>query len=78
MTRNNNEAMIRILPRNRISFKKIDRITTKDPDGKPEGSRASRVRKLLAEQGVTDEVLSLGPECTAKYLKEKFSAESTH
>ena len=31
-----------------------------------------RVRKLLDEQGVTDEVLSLVPECTAEYLKESF------
>ena len=78
VTRNYNEAMIRILPRYGISFIKIDRITTEGPDGKPEVISASRVRKLLAEQGVTDEVLSLVPECTAKYLKEKFSAESTH
>ena len=78
MTRNYNEAMIRILPRYGISFIKIDRITTEGPDGKPEVISASRVRRLLAEQGVTDEVLSLVPECTAKYLKEKFSAESTH
>ena len=41
-------------------------------DGKPEVISASRVRKLLDEQGVTDEVLSLVPECTAKYLKESF------
>lgn len=40
--------------------------------GKPEVISASRVRKLLDEQGVTDEVLSLVPECTAKYLKESF------
>ena len=78
VTRNYNEAMIRILPRYGISFIKIDRITTEGPDGKPEVISASRVRKLLAEHGVTDEVLSLVPECTAKYLKEKFSAESTH
>ena len=51
---------------------KIDRITTEGPDGKPEVISASRVRKLLDEQGVTDEVLSLVPECTAKYLKESF------
>ena len=78
VTRNYNEAMIRILPRYGISFIKIDRITTEGPDGKPEVISASRVRKLLAEHGVTDEVLSLVPECTAKYLKERFSAESTH
>ena len=64
--------MIRILPRYGISFIKIDRITTEGPDGKPEVISASRVRKLLAEHGVTDEVLSLVPECTAKYLKESF------
>ena len=64
--------MIRILPKYGISFIKIDRITTEGPDGKPEVISASRVRKLLDEQGVTDEVLSLVPECTAKYLKESF------
>ena len=68
VTRRYNEAMIRILPKYGISFIKIDRITTEGPDGKPEVISASRVRKLLDEQGVTDEVLSLVPECTAKYL----------
>ena len=63
---------IRILPKYGISFIKIDRITTEGPDGKPEVISASRVRKLLDEQGVTDEVLSLVPECTAEYLKESF------
>lgn len=33
---------------------------------------ASRVRKLLAEGGVTDEVLELVPPCTARYLKNEF------
>ena len=31
-----------------------------------------KIEKRLKKQGVTDEVLSLVPECTAKYLKESF------
>ena len=61
ITRRYNESMIRILPKYGISFIKINRITTEGPDGKPEVISASRVRKLLDEQGVTDEVLSLVP-----------------
>lgn len=76
VTRKYNEAMIRILPRYSISFIKIDRITSDRPDGKSEVISASRVRKLLKEDGVTDEVLSLVPPCTANYLKNEFGGFS--
>lgn len=35
---------------------------------------ASRVRRLLAEQGVCGEVLSLVPETTARYLRTEYEA----
>lgn len=76
VTRNYNEAMIRILPQYSISFIKIDRITSEGPDGKAEIISASRVRKLLKETGVTEEVLSLVPPCTAEYLKNEFGGFS--
>ena len=68
VTRSYNEAMVRLLPQYGISFQKIDRITSGGPDGKAEIISASRVRKLLQENGVTDEVLALVPPCTARYL----------
>lgn len=72
VTRKYNEAMIRILPQYNISFIKIDRITADGPDGSPEVISASRVRKLLTECGVNEEVLTLVPSCTAEYLKNEF------
>lgn len=76
ITRKYNEAMIRILPQYSISFIKIDRITSAGPDGKAEAISASRVRKLLSEYGVTDEILALVPPCTAGYLKQEFEGMS--
>ena len=76
ITRKYNEAMIRILPQYSVSFLKIDRITSAGPGGKPEAISASRVRKLLSESGVTDEVLALVPPCTARYLKQEFEGMS--
>ena len=76
ITRRYNEAMIRILPQYSISFLKIDRITSSGSDGKPEAISASRVRRLLSENGVTDEVLALVPPCTARYLKQEFEGMS--
>lgn len=72
VTRKYNEAMIHILPRYNISFIKIDRAVSKGASGTPEAISASRVRKLLQERGVTEEVLSLVPPCTAEYLKNEF------
>lgn len=72
VTRNYNEAMMRLLPKYSISFIKIDRITSEGPSGKAEVISASRVRKLLSESGVTDEVLELVPPCTAHYLQHEF------
>ena len=74
VTRDYNEAMIRLLPQYSISFIKIARTTAEAPEGKPEVISASRVRKLLAETGVTEEVLQLVPPCTAQYLKNEFGA----
>lgn len=72
VTRNYNEAMIRLLPQYNISFIKIDRIKSDIPGHTPEIISASRVRKLLRESGVTAEVLSLVPPCTARYLTTEF------
>lgn len=72
VTRKYNEAMIQILPQYNISFIKIDRIEAASSNETPEVISASRVRKLLTEQGVTGEVLSLVPACTAEYLKREF------
>lgn len=78
VTRKYNEAMVRLLPLHGISFIRIARITSEGPDGKPEAISASRVRKLLAEHGVTDEVLALVPPCTAEYLKSTYTQENAH
>lgn len=72
VTRHYNEAMIRILPDYNISFIKIDRIASEGPDGRAEIISASRVRKLLKETGITEEVLALVPPCTAHYLQHEF------
>lgn len=69
VTRSYNEAMIRILPQYGISFIKIDRFTTGEQNGKEEIISASRVRQILKEKGVTDEILKFVPPCTAEYLK---------
>lgn len=59
-----NDTMEALLPRYGIQFDKIPRI---EKGGAV--ISASRVRALLKEQGVCDEVLSLVPETTARYLK---------
>ena len=74
VTRDYNEAMIRLLPQYSISFIKIARTTAETPEGRPEVISASKVRKLLAETGVTEEVLQLVPPCTAPDLKNEFGA----
>ena len=76
VTRDYNDAMIRILPKYSISFIKIERVTSAGADGTPEVISASRVRKLLKESGVTPEVLSLVPPCTADYLQNNFGGIS--
>lgn len=76
VTRKYNEAMERILPQYRISFDKISRITSGADSGQDEIISASRVRKLLAEGGVTEHVLQLVPPCTAEYLKHEFEGFS--
>ena len=72
VTRKYNQAMMDILPKYDIAFLKIDRIAAAAANGKEEVISASRVRKLLQESGVTEEVLSLVPPCTAEYLKNEF------
>ena len=64
--------MERILPDYGISFVKIDRISSDGPGRAPAPISASRVRRLLKEGGITDDVLSLVPPCTAAYLKETY------
>lgn len=62
-----NRTMARLLPRYGIQFCQI-------PRREREGIiiSATRVRRLLKEKGVCDEVLALVPETTARYLKEHF------
>ncbi|MCI8510925.1 MAG: citrate lyase ligase [Lachnospiraceae bacterium] len=72
VTRSYNDAMERILPDYGISFVKIDRISSDGPGRAPAPISASRVRRLLKEGGITDDVLSLVPPCTAAYLKETY------
>lgn len=67
-----NEAMINILHDYGITFMRIDRVVSTSPSGITEVISASRVRRLLVEQGVTEEVLSLVPDVTADYLKYEF------
>ena len=59
-----NDAMVRLLPQYGIQFCVIPRIKSGDAV-----ISASRVRTLLRERGICDEVLSLVPETTASYLK---------
>ena len=66
-----NNAMAAILPAHDIEFVQIPRLTTSE-----EIVSASRVRKLLEEEGVSDHVLSLVPECTQNYLKKKYGKDS--
>ena len=62
-----NDAMETILPQYGIQFCKIPRV-------KSGGNviSASRVRKILSEKGVCEDVLALVPESTARYLKAAF------
>jgi len=62
-----NKTMQRILPQYGISFCEIPRL---ERDGRV--ISASRVRKLLREQGVCREVLALVPESTGRYLQTEF------
>ncbi len=62
-----NNAMRELLPQWGITFEEIPRL-----EASGQAVSASRVRRLLAEQGVTPEVLSLVPESTAQYLKTEF------
>ena len=64
-----NSAMRGILPRYGIEFVEIPRLAS---CGAPVS--ASRVRTLLKEKGVCDEVLQLVPEPTQRYLKEMYKA----
>lgn len=72
VTRKYNQAMAEILPDYDIAFMKINRVAAPTSGGSEEVISASRVRKLLIESGVTEEVLSLVPPCTAAYLKNEF------
>ena len=66
VTRQYNEAMYRILPEYGIEFIEIPR---KERDG--EAISASRVRALLEKKDF-NEIKSLVPECTFRYLTEHF------
>ena len=62
-----NQTMERLLPQYGIEFVQIPRIA--------QGGAvisASRVRRLLRGKGVCEEVLSLVPEITGRYLREYF------
>lgn len=58
-----NQAMRVILEQYGITFVEIPRITLQD-----KVVSASRVRRILKEEGITKEVLSLVPVCTQDYL----------
>lgn len=58
-----NDAMRRILPRYGVEFFRIPRVTSGE-----QVISASRVRRLLREKGVCQEVLELVPPSTQKYL----------
>lgn len=60
-----NNTMRSILPRYGIEFVEIPRLTMGDMP-----ISASRVRTLLEEKGVCDDVLHLVPEATQRYLKK--------
>lgn len=75
VTNRYNIAMAEILPRHGIAFHKIARVTS-GFHGEETIISASRVRKLLKESGVTDELLALVPPCTANYLKEEYGGKS--
>ena len=62
-----NQAMKRILPQYGVEFCEIPRICFGE-----DVISASRVRRLLREKGVCEEVLSLVPETTGAYLKTAF------
>lgn len=72
VTRKYNQAMMELLPAYGITFMKIDRVMAENSNGSNEVISASRVRKLLKEKGLCEEVLSLVPSCTAEYLKNEF------
>lgn len=76
ITRQYNEAMEAILPKHKINFIKIPRVSAEKEAGENEIISASLVRKLLAEGGVTSQVLDLVPPCTANYLKYEFGGFS--
>ena len=72
VTRQYNETMARILPANGVEFCQIPRVCLGEAP-----ISASRVRKLLSEAGgVTHEIRSMVPPCTAEYLSEKYGEAS--
>lgn len=72
VTRQYNLAMESILPRYGITFSQIPR---KSGGTNNEPISASRVRMLLAKEGISEEVLELVPPCTAEYLKHSFDLQ---
>lgn len=63
-----NETMAALLPTYGIAFHELPRV---ENEGTP--ISASRVRTLLKEHnGMTAEIAALVPECTARYLTERF------
>lgn len=70
VTRQYNDSMRRILPRNGIEFKVIKR---KEQDGEP--ISASRVRKLLKDNNFIA-IKNLVPETTYEYLVKEYGKES--
>lgn len=68
-TRKYNEVMREVLGKYHISFVQMERVPVPNGEGV---ISASRVRGLLQRDGVTQEVLDLVPESTARYLKEQF------
>lgn len=64
-----NDAMRGILPEHGIEFCEIPRVTRGG-----EVISASRVRQLLLDKGVCEEVLALVPQCTRQYLEKEFES----
>lgn len=67
VTNRYNQTMRQVLPQYGIEFCEIPRLCSRG-----DVISASRVRELLREKGVCEEVLSLVPETTGRYLKTKF------
>lgn len=67
VTRRYNTVMRKILPPNGIDFVEVPRLELNQ-----EVISASRVRKILQTEGVTDSVLELVPLCTQEYLRNNW------